>query len=126
MKSDTHPVTPPLVQIASIATRPFSQVSVDLITDLPPCDGFDSVMVMVDHGLTKGVILCACKKTITSEGVAQLFFKKVFLHFGLHDKVISDRGPQFLSKFSKELTRLLDYEIAPSVTYHPQTDGQTE
>jgi hypothetical protein len=74
----------------------------------------------------KGVILCPCKKTITAEGVAQLFFKKVFLRFGLHDKLISDRGPQFASKFAKELGRLLDYEISLSTAYHPQTDGQTE
>jgi hypothetical protein len=83
-------------------------------------------MVVVDHGLTKGVILSPCKKTITSEGIAQLFFKKVFLRFGLYDKIISNRGPQFASKFAKELGRLLDYEVALSTAYHPQTDGQTE
>src|ERR1700709_2580866 len=36
MKSNTHPSTPPLTPIPSTATRPFSQISVDLITDLPP------------------------------------------------------------------------------------------
>jgi hypothetical protein len=126
MKSDTHPSTPPLTPIPSSATRPFSQISIDLITDLPESGGFDSVMVVVDHGLTKGVILSPCKKTITSKGVAQLFFKKVFLRFGLYDKIISDRGPQFASKFAKELGRLPDYEVALSTAYHPQTDGQTE
>jgi hypothetical protein len=83
-------------------------------------------MVVVDHGLTKGVILSPCKKTITSEGVTQLFFKKVFLRFGLYDKIISDRGPQFASKFTKELGRLLNYEVALSTAYHPQIDGQTK
>jgi len=126
MKSDTHPSTPPLTPIPSSVTRPFSQISVDLITDLPESGGFDSVMVMVDHGLMKGVILSPCKKTIRSEGVTQLFFKKVFLRFGLYDKIISDRGPQFASKFAKELGRLLNYKVALSTAYHPQTDGQTE
>ena len=32
-----------------------------------PFNGFDSFLVMVDHGLTKGVILCLTKKTITME-----------------------------------------------------------
>src|ERR1700710_1454226 len=123
MKSNTHPSNPPLNPIPSTATRPFSQISVDLITELPPCNGFDSVMVTVDHGLTKGVILSPCKKTITSEGVTQLFFKKVFTRFGLYDKLISDRGPQFASKFAKELGRLLEDEVALSTAYHPQTDG---
>src|SRR6267154_199094 len=126
MKSDTHPSSPPLTPIPSSALRPFSQISVDLITDLPESGGFDSVMVVVDHGLMKGVILSPCKKTITSEGVAQLFFKKVFLRFRLYDKLISNRGPQFASKFTKELGKILDYQVALSTAYHPQTDRQTE
>ena len=126
MKSDTHPTTPPLMPIPSTCTRPFSQVSVDLITDLPESAGYDSIMVVVDHGLTKGVIFSPCKKTITAEGVAELFYKKVFMRFGLYDKIISDRGPQFASKLAKELGRLLDYQVALSTAYHPQTDGQTE
>jgi hypothetical protein len=77
MKSDMHPVTPPLVLIPSTATVPFTFLSVDLITDLPPLGGFNSVMVVVDHGLTKGVIITPCLKTITLEGVAKLFFKHV-------------------------------------------------
>jgi len=97
MKADTHPVTPPLVPIPSDATVPFASLSVDLIMDLPPSGGFDSIMVVVDHGLMKGVIITPCLKTITSEGVAKLFFKHVYRRFGLYDKIISDRGPQFIS-----------------------------
>jgi hypothetical protein len=78
MKSNTHPSAAPLVPIPSSASRPFAQLSVDLITDLPESSSFDSIMVVVDRGLTKGVILCPCNKTITAEGVAKLFFSKVF------------------------------------------------
>ena len=39
----------------------------DFISDLPPVDGCDSILVMVDQGLTKGVILTPCNKTITAE-----------------------------------------------------------
>ena len=78
----------------------FSSILVDLITGLPGSHGYDSVMVVVDHGLTKGVIDCPCTKNIDSEGVAQLFFTHVFPRFGLHSKVISDRGPQFASAFT--------------------------
>src|SRR5882757_5863245 len=125
-ESRYSPIAAPLNPIPSVAIRPFAQLSVDLITDLPESQGFDSVMVVVDHGLTKGVIITPCNKTITTEGVAKLFFSKVFSRFGLHDKLISDRGPQFASKFTRELGRLLDYEVALSTAYHPQTDGQTE
>src|SRR5882757_6872614 len=120
------PVFAPLSLIPSTSTKPFSQVSVDLITDLPPCAGFDSVMVMVDHGLMKGVILTPCTKTVTAEGVAKLSLENVYKRFGLYDKIISDRGPQFASQFTKALGKILDYQVALSTAYHPQTDGQTE
>ena len=89
-KANTHPTVPPLSPIKSLASRPFQQISCHLITDLPTSLGFDSLLVVVDHGLTKGVILCPTKKSISTEGIASLFFHKVFLHFGLFDKVISD------------------------------------
>ena len=122
----THPVTPPLSPIKSSSSLPFKQLSVDLITDLPLSHGYDSLMVVVDHGLTKGVILVPCSKTIGANGIAQLFFDHAFKHFGLHDTLISDRGPQFAFAFARELARILKYDVRLSTAYHPQTDGQTE
>ena len=125
-KVRTHPVTPPLSPIKSSSSLPFKQLSVDLITDLPLSHGHDSLMVVVDHGLMKGVILAPCSKTIDANGIAQLFFDHVFKHFGLHDTLISDRGPQFASAFARELARLLKYDVRLSTAYHPQTNRQTE
>jgi hypothetical protein len=90
MKADTHPSAPHLHSIPSESTRPYSQLSVDLITDLPLSNGLDSIMVVVDHGLTKGVILSPCNKMIIAEGVADLFLERVFTKFGLPEKLISD------------------------------------
>ena len=39
----------------------------DFITDLPTINAFDSILVVVDQGLTKGVILIPCNKNLTSE-----------------------------------------------------------
>src|SRR5271163_3319710 len=56
----------------AISTRPFAHCSMDLITDLPPTDGFDSLLVVVDQGLSKGVILIPCTKNLTTEGTGRL------------------------------------------------------
>ena len=125
-KVNTHPTVPGLSPLAVEHPLPFSSISVNLITGLPDSHGYDSVMVMVDHGLMKGVIYCPCRKDIDSEGIAQLFFTNVFPRFGLHSKVISDRGPQFASAFAQELACLLQYDVALSTAYHPQTDGEME
>ena len=98
----------------------------DLITDLPSLDSHDSIMVIVDHGLMKGVILTPCFKTINATDIAQIFLNNVFKHFGLHDTLISGHGPQFASAFGWKLAHLLKYNIWLSTVYHPQTDRQTE
>ena len=108
------------------STRPFANCSMDLITDLPLAEGYDSVLVVVDQGLSKGVILVPCKKSITSEDTAQLLLENLYKRFGLPDKIISDRGPQFASKAFLELLKLLGIKSALSTAYHPQTDGTTE
>ena len=75
----------------------------DFITDLPVSDGFDSIMVVVDHGSTKGVILESCNKTITAEQTGTILLTSLYKRFGLPDKAISDRGPQFASHAFREL-----------------------
>ena len=80
-KVNYHPTHPPLTPIPSSSPLPFKQFSVDLITDLPPSNGHDSLMVMVNHGLMKGVILIPCSKTIDAMGVAKLFLHHVFKCF---------------------------------------------
>ena len=119
-------VSTPLLSIPSSCTHLFQQLSCDLTTDLPLSDSFDTLLVVVDHGLTKGVILCPTKKTINASRVAALFFSKVFQRFSLYNKITSDRGPQFASSFAKELGKLLGYKLALSTPYHLQTDGETE
>ena len=42
------------------------------------------------------------------------------------ESVISDRGPQFVAGLTRELNKMLGMETKLSITYHPETDGQTE
>ena len=48
-KINRHPMNPPLQPVSAEHPRPFSLLTMDFITDLPVSDGFDSIMVMVDH-----------------------------------------------------------------------------
>ena len=101
-------------------TRPFANCSMDLITNLPPVEGYDSILLVVDQGLSKGVILTPCNKTLTSEDTVRLLLENLYKRFGLPDKIISDRGPQFESKAFVELLKLLGIKSALSTAYHPQ------
>ena len=78
-KIDRSAVNPALFPIGgSKNTRPFAHCSMDLITDLPEADGFNSILVIVDRGLTKGIILVPCMKTLTAEVTGQLLMDNLF------------------------------------------------
>jgi hypothetical protein len=126
MKPNTHPMTAPLMPIISYATRPFQQVTMDFITNLPISNGFDSIFIMVDQGLLKGVILCPCNKTINTKETTKLYIDNVFIQFGLPSIIISDRGPQFASKVFNGIFEAIGVKHKMSTVFHPQTDRQTE
>jgi transposase InsO family protein len=106
---------------------PFKQASMDLMTDLPPTeDGYNTLLVVVDHGLSKGVILIPTTKTVTSTGIAELLQDKMFKRYGQPDTIISDQDPRFVSAAFQEWLKLLGIKSAMSTAYHPQSDGATE
>ena len=125
-KINHHPSNPALQPVKSEHACLFSLITMDFITDLPPSEGFDSIMVVVDHGSTKGVILEPCTKTIDATGTRTILLNTVYRRYGLPDKSISDRGPQFASQAFRELGQLLGIKLNMSMAHHPQTDGATE
>jgi len=63
---------------------------------------------------------------VNSKGIARLFLDNIFRLHGLPDSIVSDRGTQFVSSFTRALTDLLGIQQKVSTAFHPQTDGQTE
>jgi hypothetical protein len=72
---------------------PFQYVSMDLITDLPKSDGFDSILTIVDQGCSKAAKFIPCHKTIDRSGVALEYLKNLVPWFGIPKRIISDRDP---------------------------------
>jgi hypothetical protein len=61
----------------------------DLMTDLPPTDdGYDTLLVIVDHGLSKGIILVPTTKTVKSAATKNFFFNLILL-MGQSEKALS-------------------------------------
>ena len=107
--------------------QPFQLISQDFISGLPRMkQGYDRIMVVVDHGLSKGVIFIPTNKDITALQTAQLQIDHVFKRFGLPDDIISDRDPLFTSRTYQNLLKLLGIKQRLSTAYHPETDGETE
>ena len=129
IKSSTQP-TPGLLQPHAIPSRPWSHVSLDLITDLPKSqapDGhtYDSIATFVDM-LTKQAFFVRTNKTISSTQFAHLFLDHVISKRGLPSVLVSDRDPRITSEFWQTLFTALGSKLNMSTAHHPQTDGQTE
>ena len=70
-KAPLQPITP------DPHSGPFQMVAMDLITDLPPSQGFDAVLTIIDHGCSKAAKFIPCNMTITRQRVAALLLRVV-------------------------------------------------
>ena len=123
----THRTKIPLYRInIPSEAQPFQVIAMDLITQLPKCDGFDAILTIVDHGCSRAAVFIPCHTTITGEGIAKLYFEHIYKWFGLPDRMISNRDPRFTSYFAKALCTQLGIKQNISTAFHPQTDGLSE
>ncbi len=122
----TQPKPPQFPITTNPEAQPFECIALDFITKLLPSEGYNSILTITDHNCSKGSIFIPCKETIDAIGVAELYSKHVFPHYGLPQKVISNRDPRFTATTMKELCRNLNIKQNISTTYHPQMDGQSE
>ena len=63
---------------------------------------------------------------VSLEEIAKIYHDKIWKLHGVPRTILSDREPQFASRFMEELTKVLETKQILLTTYHPQTDGQTE
>ena len=98
----------------------------DLIVKLPLSQGYDSILTITDHDCSKAAIFLPCNETINAPGIAELYARHVFPHYGMLHCIISNRDTRFTSTFPWELCKILGIHQNISTAYHPQTDGQSE
>jgi len=126
-KTNVHQSKAPLQRFDTpVEEGPFQYILMDLITDLPKSQGFDSILTIVDQGCSKAAKFIPCTKMINGTGVALEYLKHLIPWFGLPKRIILDRDPQFTSAFAKEMCKALGIQQNLSTAFHPCTDGQTE
>jgi hypothetical protein len=114
------------LQSLPIPTWKWEDISMDFIVGLPKAArGFDSIWVIIDR-LTKTAHFLPVKTDHLVVVYAQLYIDRILSLHGVPKTVVSDRGPQFVSKFWKELHKSLGTKLLHSLAYHPQTSRQTE
>ena len=123
-KAPTH-APQGLLNPLHIPSRPWTHISMDFITDLPVCNGFDSVLTIVDR-FSKMAHFIPCLKSTTAKDLAELFLARIYSIHGLPTDIVSDQGPQFVANFWQALLSRLGIHSSLSTAYHPQSNGQSE
>jgi hypothetical protein len=92
---------------------------------LPTSHGKNAIMTVVDH-FTKQVHLYPVIDSLTADGVADIYFHKVFPLHEFPKKIISDWGPQFAARLMRQILKRIGVDSSLTTAYHPQANGQTE
>ena len=82
--------------------RPFKQIAMDFVGELAESEGFNAILVVTDR-LTKVQYYLPAKITRTAADVANAYINESWRLHGLPRQIMSNRGPQFASKFYQEL-----------------------
>ncbi|KAI2644146.1 Transposon Tf2-6 polyprotein [Labeo rohita] len=108
-----------------IPSRPWSHLALDFVSGLPPSRGNTVILTVVDR-FSKAAHFIPLPKLPSAKETAQVVVDHVSRIHGLPLDVVSDRGPQFVSRFWKEFCRQIGASTSLSSGFHPQTNGQSE
>ncbi|KAL0176816.1 hypothetical protein M9458_029146, partial [Cirrhinus mrigala] len=114
-----------LLQPLPIPRRPWSHIALYFITDLPPSNGYTTILTVIDR-FSKSCRLIPLPKLPSALKTAETLCEYVFRFYGLPDDIVSDRGPQFTFCVWAAFFRSLNVNISLSSGYHPESNGQTE
>jgi hypothetical protein len=100
-------------------------MSLDYLTHLLVSNGFDNVLIVVDHP-TRMAHFLPCMKSVTTEETANLFLHGVYILQGLPRVLVSDHDPKFVRGLWHTLWRRLGTRLKMSSNRHPETNRLTE
>lgn len=103
----------------------FRDIALDFVGPLPEDEGFNYLLTITDR-LGADIRLIPCRKDVTAERVAALFFQHWYCENGLPSTITSDRDKFFVSRFWSALHELTGVKLRLSSSFHPETDGASE
>ena len=122
---NTHRPPAGLLHPLAIPSRPWSHIAVDFVTGLPPSEGHDTILTIIDR-FSKAVHYVPLTKLPSASEMANLLSLHVVRLHGIPLDIVSDRGPQFTSKVWQAFCRGIGATVSLTSGYHPQSNGQAE
>jgi len=101
----------------------WQKISIHIIGPLSKSNNKDVIVVIVDW-FTEMIRLKTTTITVLSENIAKIYRDEIWNIYGVPQKILSDRKPQFVSWFMKDLSKVLETRRTLSTVYYLQTDNQ--
>ena len=104
----------------------FSTVTIDFITDLLESNRYNVLYIIVHYNPIKAIILISCTKIINIIKIVRLYHNNIYQRFGLPNRIILDREPQFSLQVFQEMNKQLGVILFILIVFYSQTDKQIE
>ena len=106
-------------------TEPWTGVSIDHITKLPPRKGKDSILVIKDQ-TTGALRLKATTESRRAEGVWEDCWNAAWRIHGIPKEIRTDRGTTFVSDWWRRKMKEKGIKHSKTTSYHPNSNGLVE
>nr|GFC56022.1 putative reverse transcriptase domain-containing protein [Tanacetum cinerariifolium] len=104
----------------------WDNITIYFVTKLPrTSSGYDTIWVIVDR-LTKSAHFLPMREDDSIDKLTKLYLKEVVTRHGILVSIIFDCDPRFASNFWRAFQKALGTRLDMSITYHSETDGQSE
>ncbi|KAI5341526.1 hypothetical protein L3X38_009401 [Prunus dulcis] len=114
------------LQPLSIPEWKWEHITMDFVFKLHrTVNKHDGVWVIVDR-LTKSAHFLLVRANYTLNKLAKIFIHEIVRLHGVPVSIVSDRDPQFTSRFCTRLNEAFGTQLLFSTAFHPQTDGQSD
>jgi transposase InsO family protein len=111
--------------ITDTATKPFDKVSMDFFGPLKATRSGNIWILTIQDALSKYSIAVPLVHATAAE-VTRAMVNNLIAYFGPPAAILTDQGPNFLSKTLEEFARIFRIEKYRTTAYHPQSNGSIE
>jgi len=101
-----------------ILEGPWQEININIIRPLLKSNGKDIIVVIVDQ-FSKMIQLKATIMNVSSEEIANIYKDNIWKLHRVPRKVLSNRGPQFVSRVIEKLMKVLETKRMLLIVYYP-------
>ncbi|GFV08869.1 retrovirus-related Pol polyprotein from transposon 412 [Trichonephila clavipes] len=102
----------------------FSHIHIDIVGPLPPSDGFQYLLTMIDR-FSRWPEAVPIPDT-SAKTISRAIFHHWIARFGCPSLITTDQGSQMRSSLFAEFTRILGTDRVKTTAYHPISNGLVE